>query len=86
MSKEKHYIDIRLEVIFDTETYEYGGTSYEERFVDEVTPSVHKVKGLTSGDLIGIAESFAQTDRYQEMLANDITTAISDYAQGQNNG
>ena len=81
----KSYIDIRLEVAFDSETYDLDGETYEERFVDDVTPSVHKVKGLSAGDLQGIAESFAQMDRYQLMLANDITTAISDYADEQEN-
>ena len=77
---EKRYVDIRLTVEFDTETYELDGETFTERYMSEVTPSVQKVKNLSRQDLYGMAEAFGQTDRYQEMLVNKVTNIISDHA------
>lgn len=74
----ERYIDIRLKVTVETETYTLDNTVYEESYIAKITPSVigSDLNSSLTGDL---AASLFDTDRHQEMLASDIPSAIGDY-------
>lgn len=69
------YVDIRFTFKEFREEWEDGEF---ETWVDLKHVTRHKVKGLTDDHLQGIGESFAQMDRYQDMLANGLVSVISD--------
>lgn len=80
MSKKKDkpaplFVDIRFTFKEFREEWEDGEF---ETWIDLKNVTRHKVKGLTDDDLRGVGESFAQMDRYQEMLASDLVAVISD--------
>lgn len=70
------YIDIRLHVTLETETFEYKGETSTYRSLVDASPEIIGWQSIEDHELQGIAESLSQMDRHQEMLCNDITNEI----------
>lgn len=74
----ERYIDIRLKLTVETETYTLGDQVYEESYVADIKPEIVG-SNLNSLLAIDLATTMFDSDRYQEMLASDIPSAIGDY-------
>lgn len=70
------YIDIRIHVTLEEETYTYGGETYTHRYLIDASPEIIGWQSIEDHELQSIAESLSQMDRHQEMLANDIPNEI----------
>ena len=71
------YIDIRLHVTFEAETWQdIDGTMRYDRAMVDASPEIINWQDIKDHELQGIAESLTQMDRHQEMLANDIPAEI----------
>lgn len=70
------YIDIRLHITLETETFETLGEKYSQRYLADASPEIIGWQSIEDHELQGIAESLSQMDRHQEMLANDIPNEI----------
>lgn len=75
------YIDIRLHVTLEEETFEFStGTEIYRSLVD-ASPEIIGFAEIDEDELQGIAESLSSMDRHQEMLANDIPNEIYNYPE-----
>jgi len=70
------YIDIRLHITLEEETYEYMGETSTFRNLADASPEIIGWQSIEDHELQGIAESLSQMDRHQLMLANDIPNEI----------
>jgi hypothetical protein len=70
------YIDIRLHVTLEEETFETFGETYSQRYLVDASPEIIGWQSIEDHELQSIAESLANMDRHQEMLANDIPNEI----------
>lgn len=74
-SGERHYVDLRF--TFDKEVIDHGDGDIES-YINLKGLHNLQVVGLTGDDTQYIAENFAQTDKMQVILANDVGQIISD--------
>lgn len=74
----ERFIDIRLKLTVETETYTLDNTVYEESYIADIKPVI-VASDVNSLLAIDLAATLFDSDRYQEMLASDIPSAIGDY-------
>jgi len=70
------YIDIRLHITLEEETFSDLDGEYTQNSVVDISPEVIGWQSIEDHELQSIAESLSQMDRHQEMLANDIPNEI----------
>lgn len=72
------YIDIRLHVTLEEETYTIldGAEVFTNRFMVDASPEIIGWHGIEDHELQGIGRTLMGQDHFQEMLDNDIPNEI----------
>ncbi len=70
------YLDIRIHVTFEEESYTLDDEEYFQRFMIDASPEIIGWQSIEDHELQGIAETLSQMDRHQEMLCADIPNEI----------
>lgn len=70
------YIDIRLHVTLEEETFSDLDGEYTQNHLVDASPEVIGWQSIEDHELQDIAQTLSSMDRHQEMLANDIPNEI----------
>lgn len=81
MTANNSYVDVRVHLEFEEETYDIQGVTYTDRYLTDFDHEVIGLHNVDPEELTGIAESLAQVDRHQIKLSGDLGAALSEQAR-----